>query len=173
MPRPKTSETNIERIIRMEEEAEGERNAVDRLAETVGRFAGTLWFVGVATVFCAGWIVLNRGEDALDPFPFHLLAGIIAFVALVLTSFVLIRQNRMSVRGDLRNHLALQVNLLAEQEGTKIIQMLESMSRQLGIEHGVVDNETKELGDETSIEAIAGQLRETIDKDTGTAKHDG
>lgn len=173
MPDPKISESNVERIIRLEEEAERDRTTVDRVADTIGRFAGTLWFVAVAVAFAAVWIVLNLGPGAFDPYPFHLLGGLVAFVALVLTSFVLIRQNRQAIRADLRNHLALQVNLLAEQEATKIIQMLESMSRGLGIDRAVVDKETSELGNETSIERIAENLRDNIDTETGETRKGG
>ena len=80
----------------------------------------------------------------------------------MLTAFVLIRQNRMSFRADRRNHLGLQINLLAEKEITTIIQMLGRMSQQMGIEAEVTDSETRELAEDTSIETIARDLRDNL-----------
>jgi uncharacterized membrane protein len=81
----------------------------------------------------------------------------------LLTAFVLIRQNRMSLRADRRSHLGLQINLLSEKEITKVIQMLGRMSKQMGIEAEVTDSETRELSENTSIETIARDLRANLD----------
>jgi uncharacterized membrane protein len=80
----------------------------------------------------------------------------------MLTAFVLIRQNRMSLRADRRNHLGLQINLLAEKEITTIIQMLGRMSRQMGIEAEVTDSETREFAEDTSVETIARDLQDNL-----------
>jgi uncharacterized membrane protein len=45
------------------------------------------------------------------------------------------KQNRMSVMADRRNHLDLQVNLLTEREATQIIRMLDHLSAHFGVEH--------------------------------------
>jgi len=162
VPETTTSQINIETIIRLEEEAEKDRTGTERMSERIGRFAGTLSFVIVQVVFVAAWIAVNAGREGFDPYPFPLLGGLLAFEAVTLTAFVLIRQNRMSLRADRRNHLNLQINLLAEQEATKIIQMLGRMSRQLGIEDAVTDKESRQLSGETSIDGIARDLRETM-----------
>ena len=57
-----------------------------------------------------------------------------------------------------------QINLLSEQEITKVIQMLGRMSRQLGIEAEVTDRETDELSEETEIEGIADRLGDELDQ---------
>jgi len=162
LPETTTSQTNIATIIRLEEEAEKDRTGTERLSERIGHFAGTLSFVIVQVAFVAVWIAVNAGREGFDPYPFPLLAGLLAFEAVTLTAFVLIRQNRMSMRADRRNHLNLQINLLAEQEATKIIQMLERMSRQMGIEDEVTDKESRELSGETSIDGIVRDFLETM-----------
>ena len=166
MPQPSasTSQINIETIIRLEEEAEKDRTTAERVSETIGHFAGTISFVVIQLGFVAAWIVINLTGAAFDPYPFFLLAGLLAFEAVTLTAFVLIRQNRMSLRADRRNHLALQINLLSEQEATKIIQMLGRMSKQMGIEGEVTDSETRELAADTSIDGIARDLQTTMDE---------
>ena len=53
---------------------------------------------------------------------------LVSLEGVLLSTFVLIKQNRMSKRADRRAHLDLQVNLLTEKEVTKVIQMLEAIS---------------------------------------------
>jgi uncharacterized membrane protein len=162
---PSTSQINIETIIRLEEEAEKDRTTAERVSETIGHFAGTITFVIVQVGFVAVWIAINLRSGGFDPYPFPFLGGLLAFEAVTLTAFVLIRQNRISMRADRRNHLALQINLLSEQEATKIIQMLERMSQQMGIEDHVTDSETRELAADTSIDGIARDLQDTMDEE--------
>jgi uncharacterized membrane protein len=130
--------------------------------------AGTIGFVGFQLALVWLWVLINTGAfrsiPAFDPYPFVFLATVLAFEGVLLTAFVLIRQNRMSARADRRNHLQLQINLLSEQEVTKVIQMLERMSRQMGIEGEVTDRETKELAADTAIEGIADELRNHLEK---------
>ena len=94
MPQTSTSQINIETIIRLEEEAEKDRTTAERVSETIGHFAGTITFVLVQVGFVAVWIAANLRDTGFDPYPFPLLAGMLAFEAVTLTAFVLIRQNR-------------------------------------------------------------------------------
>ena len=165
MPQDSTSQINIDAIIRLEEEGERGGSATARVSEQIGQFAGTLSFVVLQVVFAAAWVAFNATREGFDPYPFPLLAGLLAFEAVTLTAFVLIRQNRMSLRADRRNHLDLQINLLSEQEATKIIQMLARMSRQMGIEDAVTDTESRALSGDTSIAGIARDLREGMAED--------
>ena len=162
MPQDSTSQINIDAIIRLEEEGERGGTATARVSEQIGQFAGTLSFVVLHVVFAAAWVAFNATREGFDPYPF-LLAGLLAFEAVTLTAFVLIRQNRMSLRADRRNHLDLQINLLSEQEATKIIQMLARMSRQLGIEDAVTDSESRAMSEDTSIAGLSRELRDGMD----------
>jgi uncharacterized membrane protein len=69
----------------------------------------------------------------------------------------------MSVIADRRSHLDLQISLLSEKETSKIIQMLERMSQQMGMDHHVTDRETKELGQATAVEDLARELTDKLD----------
>jgi uncharacterized membrane protein len=55
----------------------------------------------------------------------------------------------MDMRADRRNHLGLQINLLAEKESTKILQILDRLSRHFQIQQ-IEDPETAELRKETT-----------------------
>jgi uncharacterized membrane protein len=90
---------------------------------------------------------------------------LLALEAVLLSSFVLIRQHRMSEIADRRSHLDLQINLLAEKEVTKVIQLLHRMSSHLGIEEEVTDPEARELGKNTEVEDVARDLHPHLEKD--------
>jgi uncharacterized membrane protein len=90
---------------------------------------------------------------------------LLALEAVLLSSFVLIRQHRMSEIADRRSHLDLQINLLAEKEVTKVIQLLHRMSSHLGIEEEVTDREARELGKNTEVEDVARDLHPHLEKD--------
>jgi uncharacterized membrane protein len=87
----------------------------------------------------AVWIVVNAGTvpqlAPFDPFPYPLLSSITSLEAVLLAAFVLMKQNRMGMVADRRDHLDLQVNLRTEQRATQIIQMLDRLSTRLGVGH--------------------------------------
>jgi uncharacterized membrane protein len=160
----KAHETNIERVVQLEAEQERKVPAANRLSEAIGGFAGTTGFVLVQIVFVGLWLALNSGVMIVpfDPYPYVFLGVVLALEAVLLTSFVLIRQNRMSEKADQRGHLDLQINLLAEKEITKVIQLLQRMSKEMGIEQLVTDRETKELSKDTEVEDVARDLKENL-----------
>ena len=166
VPETTTAQNNVETILRLENEAETDWSIAARVSETIGRFAGTISFVIVQSCLVGLWLAINIGGRAFDPRPFPLLSLVLAVECVMLAAFILIRQNRMSLRADRRTHLALQINLLSEQEATKIIQILERMSRQMGIESDVTDSKTRDLATDTSIEGIVRDLRQTLSEET-------
>jgi len=68
-----------------------------------------------------------RGIPPFDPSPFSLLGLMVAVEAVVLSSFILMRQNRMTKRAERRDHLNLQIDLIAEKEVTKLLQMVRAL----------------------------------------------
>jgi uncharacterized membrane protein len=164
-----TAQSNIEKVVHLEEEEERRRSFIDRFPEMVGSFAGSVAFVACQLTFVGLWVIANLGiipgVPVFDPFPYSLLSSLLSLEGVLLTAFVLIRQNRMSLIGDRRSHLDLQISLLAEKETTKIIQMLERMSGKMGIARHVVDQESKELGQATAVESLAQELKEKLDED--------
>ena len=85
----------------------------------------------VHLVLVIAWLLVNGGKilstRPFDPYPFSLLGAIVAVEAVILSSFILMRQNRMMRRGERRDHLNLQVDLLAEKEITKVLQMVRAI----------------------------------------------
>ena len=60
---------------------------------------------------------------------------IVPVEAVVLSSFILMRQNRMAKRGERRDHLNLQVDLIAEKEITRLLQMCRRFVSNMGLKH--------------------------------------
>ena len=60
-----------------------------RMADTITRFAGSMWFVYVHVIWFAAWIVLR-----VEKYPFGLLTMIVSLEAIFLSTFVMISQNR-------------------------------------------------------------------------------
>jgi uncharacterized membrane protein len=135
------SQSHIDSIVRQEEEALERRSSSERLADAVGGFAGSLLFVVLHLVLLVAWLLINSGKipsaRPFDLYPFSLLGVIVAVEAVILSSFILMRQNRMMRRGERRDHLNLQVDLLAEKEITKLLQMVRAICGQMGL-HNIV-----------------------------------
>lgn len=163
---PQVVAHNIAEIVRMEADDSRRRSFADRLSDRIADFVGSIGFVVMHIVWFALWASINAGllkfVPAFDPYPFALLCMIVSLEGVLLSTFVLIKQNRMAARSDQRNHLGLQVSLLSEQEVTKVIQMLEGISAHLGIQHQVVDDEVRELGQNTAVANLARELRERL-----------
>jgi uncharacterized membrane protein len=163
MPQHQTVAENIQAIVDLEEGKDRQRSLSDRIADMIGSFAGTVVFVLVHLIWFGLWTAINVGSlrlgPAFDPYPFQLLCMLVSLEGVLLSTFVLIRQNRMSLRADRRSHLDLQINLLAEKEVSKVIQMLERISDRLEVP---VDQETKEMGQMTAVAELARELDQKL-----------
>jgi uncharacterized membrane protein len=153
------TEKNVETVTRLEEAAREQRTRTDRLAETIARFCGSMTFVWVHVVWFGGWILLNciPGIRHVDPFPFTFLTLIVSLEAIFLSTFILISQNLDSRISERRSHLDLQLNLLSEQENTKMIAMLHTIAKKVGADL-TQDPHLKALSEETQPERLIEQI---------------
>ena len=76
---------------------------------------------------------LLPGLPHLDPYPFQLLSVVTGLEAIFLSTFILISQNHDTKLSEKRNHLDLQINLLSEQENTKMLELLEKIATKLQV----------------------------------------
>jgi uncharacterized membrane protein len=147
---------NIQAIAALEREALHDRSRLDRVTDTVTAIAGSPAFIVVHGIWFVVWITVNLlRRPPFDPYPFSLLTLAVSLEAIVLTGFVLMTQNRMTRQADKRAHLDLQVNLLAEQELTAMLQMLYALCRRSGVAVTLRDGKIKELLKDTDIHQIA------------------
>ena len=162
---PRAVAHNIAEVVRLEREAAARRSLGDRVADLIAGFAGTVGFVLLHLLWFGAWAAVNTGLlpilPAWDPYPFQLLCMVVSMEGVLLSAFVLIKQNRMGALSEERSHLDLQVGLLAEQEVTKVLQMLERIGDRLGIAEAA-DQEAREMGRTTAVGGLARRLRDEM-----------
>lgn len=104
MPTP-SAKANIETVAKLESEVLQRRTSSERIAEAVGTFAGSMTFVVLHICVFIVYLRANTGcipgIRPFDPYPFGAFAMVVAFEAMLLSAFVLMRQNRMSRRVEM------------------------------------------------------------------------
>jgi len=124
-------------------------------------------FVYIHLALYGLWILANLGWiPGLRPWDpsFVVLAMIASVEAIFLSTFILITQNRMSATSERRAELDVQVSLLAEQEITKLVQMVADIARRMEIEPepgGEVDEMKRVVAPEAVLDAIEEGEEET------------
>jgi len=155
--------------MRLEENFLQQRSRVERIGDAIGSFAGSMLFVVIHVVLIIGWFLVNTRVIPLvpvfDPYPFILLSMTVSIEAVILSTFVLMRQNREGKRAEHRQHLTLQIDLLAEQEATKTLQLLQRICKRLGMEESGNDAETTLLSESTAIAELAEELQQHMPRD--------
>jgi uncharacterized membrane protein len=164
------TQRNIQSIAELERVAQAERTKMDRITDGIAGFCGSIASVWVHIAWFGGWIVLNSfpGVKHIDPFPFAFLTFVTSLEAIFLTTFVLISQNRQGLIAERRNHLDLQINMISEQENSKMLQMLDEIRQSLGVSRA--DPEVNALQEQTRPEQMAQQIKETIEESSETAE---
>jgi uncharacterized membrane protein len=103
------------------------------------------------------------GVRQLDPAPFLWLQGAIALYVAVMSTLVLVTQNRQNRYTEQRDYLELQVNLLAEQKIAKIISLLEELRKDSpALEHRR-DSETEDMKRPVDPKAVFSALEHTLE----------
>jgi uncharacterized membrane protein len=157
---------NVEAIAKLEHAALHERSAAEYLSDIITRITGSIGFVVFHVFLFAFWLVVNLnfvpGVAAFDPFPFGILTLIVSSEGVFLSIFILISQNRITRQADRRAHLDLQINILAEQELTMILQMQKHMCEHLGIETASVKDEAHRLMEKTDVARLVVELENKI-----------
>jgi uncharacterized membrane protein len=150
---------NIDALVARRADEEAGRSRVDRLADRVTRFTGSISFVVLHLVLVAGWVAVNTGVLGLHRFDpsFVILATVTSVEAIFLSTFVLISQNRMQAQADARADLDLQVSLLSEHEITRLITMVTAIAARLGLEEAR-DPELRELARDVAPERVLDEI---------------
>jgi uncharacterized membrane protein len=162
---------NIDAILRLEKHDEKTRALHHRVFHAIGGFVGTGRFIFLQCLAVGAWVALNLyfPARALDEYPFPLLATILALEAVLLTSCVLIRQNLIDKTLERRDHLELQINLLAEREATRSLRILQKIAEHLAV-GDIEDYKEDELAHETSVDQIAQDLKAREEREKGDVK---
>jgi uncharacterized membrane protein len=124
------------------EEIEEKLSSLQRVADWIAWFSGSMQFLIIHALWFIVWIGLNTiplASEQFDPFPFGLLTMIVSLEAIFLSCVVLISQNRQAEKDHIRSDVEYDVNIKAEMEiahlHEKADQIYEQMvSRLAGIE---------------------------------------
>ena len=123
-----TREISRHLIKSFEAKALKKRPLAVRIADDLTSLFGSILFLLINIVVFATWILVNTGKfpgiAPFDSFPFPMLTTVVSLEAIVLTLIVLMSQNRQSLISSLREEVDIQVNLIAEREITKVLQLL-------------------------------------------------
>ncbi len=158
---------HIDLIAQHEQEFLERRTSSERAGDAIAEFAGSLRFVIVHLAFFAIWLLVNvlpaTQRIHFDPYPFAMLDTIVAMEAILLASFILMRQSRTSRRAEEREHLILQILLLTEKETTALLQMNREMAGKLGLQGVARDRDIAALSRDTPIDEVAENIKESLD----------
>jgi uncharacterized membrane protein len=135
-----------------------DRSLVEAVADGLNNLAASTPFLLLHLIWFGIWIPWNLGWLAFkpfDPFPFGLLTMVVSLEAIFLSIFLLLSQKRESAIAELREELALQVNLRIEEESTKTLQLVAGLYTRLG--HRVAED--PELADMMQPLDVAGLER--------------
>jgi uncharacterized membrane protein len=159
---------NVQAMRQLEEAANARRSGADRIAAAIARFCGSMTFVWIHVVLFSTWIGYNALPwfDHFDPYPFTFLTLCVSLEAIFLSTFILISQNYDMRVAERRNQLDLQINLLAEQENTKALQILERIARKVGANVSD-DPQVKALEEATRPDALVEQIEEAYGDQAG------
>lgn len=164
----RTVEENVQAIKTWERALRGSRSRSERAVDGI-----TTWAAGgpallLHLVWFAGWLVINTGLvpgiAPFDPFPFSFLTLVVSLEAIVLTLLVLASQNRMGGQSEKRNHLDLQIDLLAEREMTAVLRLLQDIATHLQVHTHVTPDVVRDLARKIDLPHLEKRMDELAER---------
>lgn len=102
------------------EESGDKRTLVQKSADWIAEFAGSIPFLLIHVGIFAFWLVVNwlhvPGIPQFDPYPFGFLTLAVSLEAIFLSVFVLLSQNRQAAKDRVHADIEYDINLKAELE---------------------------------------------------------
>lgn len=121
------------------EEMEDKLPRLQRIADWIAWFSGSMHFLILNGIWFLFWIVANTVpplDKQFDPFPFGLLTMIVSLEAIFLSCFVLISQNRQAAKDKIRADIEYDVNIKAELEVAELHEKLDHVHEQMTTKFG-------------------------------------
>ena len=146
-----------------------ERTVSERIAERIAAFTGSMFFVWLHVAWFALWIIFNIpwwGFQPLDPVPFTFLTMIVSLEAIFLSAFILISENRQGRLADRRSRVNLQIDMIAEREITKLMELVVDIHARMGIQRAV-DPELNSMTKATNIEHLTEAAQTVEERNSG------
>ncbi len=143
----------------------------DATAKILTKSFGTVWFLGIIFIFILLWVGINLGVvpwlEVFDMYPFNLLSAIVSVFGIFLSIIVLISQDRQGRIADVRQRIDFEINVRAETEITKILNMLDEIHNEIGI--AKVDTELEKMKEKIDITEIKQEIEQAILSEEGRA----
>ena len=159
------ADDNLRAVARIQARAAQRRTLGQRIGDAVASIAARESTVAIHVVWFLGWVALNTrlsSTTPFDPFPFSLLTTVVSLEAIFLSLFVLASQQRLTQEADRRAHLDLQVDLLAEQEMTLVLQMLREVCEHFDLKDTISSAKFQQLVQRTDIGQLADRVERNI-----------
>ncbi|MBU0975437.1 MAG: DUF1003 domain-containing protein [Patescibacteria group bacterium] len=144
------------------ENAKRNRSVADKYADTITAFSGSIPFLVINVIWFIAWIAINTelipGIEPFDPYPFGLLTMIVSLEAILLSTAVLISQNRETKVNDLRSEIDARIDIVAEEKVTKCLELLTLLLKK---------NDIDVSNDETLIKMLEPEDKEYLEREIG------
>lgn len=149
--------SKTETIVGFRARIKDKKTKMGRFADMLTENFGSTWFLVINIIVFIFWIVWNMGLIPglvpFDPYPFTFLTMTVSLEAIFLSVIVLMSQNRSSKVADMREEVDFELNLRAEAEITRILNMLDEIHDHLGLSPED-DEELREMKQKTDIKEI-------------------
>lgn len=160
---------NVETIANLHIHAEQKVGIHQRAIEKITGYLGRPRFLYFILLFVLFWIGVNvwmisLGMHNFDQPPFSWLQGIISLSALLMTTLVLITQNRQNNATEERRRLDLQVNLVIEQKVTKLIALIEELREDSPQVKGRHDPEAEAMKEPVNPHEVLSSLNQMLEE---------
>jgi CRP/FNR family cyclic AMP-dependent transcriptional regulator len=106
---------------------------IERIADVIAEFSGSITFLLLNAGWFAFWIIWNVTPSLrhFDPYPFGFLTMVVSLEAIFLSIFVLVSQNRQAAKDRLRADAEYEVNLKAELEVAHLHEKMDFLTEEL------------------------------------------
>jgi uncharacterized membrane protein len=155
---------NVEAVAQLDRSERLRRTITERAIDRLATWAGRPSFPLVHLAWFGAWVSFNVWSPRpFDPYPFTFLTLVVSLEAILLTSFVLAAQDRMTREADRRAKLDLQIDMLAEQELTAILRSVAALAKHSGLDLKDVVPQLPALTSDTRIDRLAQRLADADD----------
>ena len=141
-------------------EIEDKRTLIEKAADWIAAFAGSIPFLLIHAVVFAFWLIVNwfhvPGIPQFDPYPFGFLTLAVSLEAIFLSVFVLLSQNRQAEKYRVHADIEYDVNLKAELEIAHLHEKIDRLTRDVLVR---LDRVHRVLPSNTDLDVAATELR--------------
>jgi len=163
---PEHIEQTVQAIGRLHAEHHRRATPLERIVDRMTAIVAHPTFLAVVTFTVLAWIVGNLALArfagwSFDKGAFPWLQGAGELAAIYITTLILMSQRRKDELSELREELTLQLAIVTDQKGAKIVSLLEELRRDSPQLMNRVDAQAEAMSAPTDPEAMAEAIKET------------